>query len=74
MKTIRVREPDGGELEQVARLMWAKIYDEVAFQDVKAWIEDSGWPSNSCNWWFVLEEEGEIIGAICWTLYDRYQK
>lgn len=66
-----VRKPEPHKLEEIARLIWAEVYDELAPADISEWLEKC-WPPSFHNQWFIIEVSGELAGAICWSLYDRY--
>jgi GNAT superfamily N-acetyltransferase len=67
---VRYARPE--ELNVIAKIIRDQIYPEISLEEMEEWIKGIGWPSNPYVQWFVLEKEGEIIGAMRWEVYDRY--
>jgi len=72
VRKVLVRIARAEELDIIAKIMREEIYPEISFEEMREWIKSVGWPSNPYVQWFVLEKEGEIIGAMRWEVYDRY--
>jgi len=69
---VQVRIARAEELDTIAKIIREEIYPEISFEEMRERIKSVGWPLNPYVQWFLLEKEGEIIGAMRWEVYDRY--
>ena len=74
MRKLKVRIAKADELDIIAKIIRDEIYPELSQEEMKEWIEGLGWPPNPYVQWFILEKENEIIGAMRWEVYDRYEE
>jgi len=74
VRKLKVRIAKADELDIIAKIIRDEIYPELSLKEMKEWIKGIGWPPNPYVQWFVLEREDEIIGAMRWEVYDRYEE
>jgi len=71
---LQVRKAKEKDLDIIVQIIKNEIYPELSFAEMKKWIKSLGWPPNPYVQWFVLEENGEIIGTMRWEVFDRYDE
>jgi ribosomal protein S18 acetylase RimI-like enzyme len=64
-----IRKAKDGEIREIAEICRDEIYNELSLDWVLDWLKSITHPYLQ---YFIAEEDGEIVGFIDWTLYDRY--
>ena len=66
---VKIREAKDEEIEEIAKICRDEIYDELSLEWVLDWLKSITFPYLQ---YFVADKNGEVVGFIDWTLYDRY--